>query len=270
MTPPLLDADWNHWPDGLGPEETAAAASRLGCDGLELGVYDHAVELTPERLDAWEVAGKRHGIEIRRLLLSLPPARWQAGAMSSPDAASAVLVQAIAVARIGAGLGHDVVGMWAGGDLPGADWAVMVDTCGRLAEAVRPLGVHLALEPKPDTRLAAPADVLRLTEEAAAGDVVGVLLDTGHELAAGRDPAALAVELGGRVLHVHLGDSGGGADDDLPPGRAHDLRPFIAALVRTGYRGLMAPDLYGWVDSGGASGVEAVRETIDHLRSAAA
>jgi sugar phosphate isomerase/epimerase len=269
MNPPLLDADWNHWPDGLGPEETAAAAGRLGCDGLELGVYDHEVELAPDRLETWAAAGRRHGVEVRRLLLSLPPARWPAGALSSPDAAGEVLAQTTAAARIAADLGHDVLGVWTGADLPGADWAVLVDTCGRLAAAVRPLGVHLALEPKPDTRLGAPADVLRLTDESGTADVVGVLLDTGHELAAGRDPAALAGELGDRVLHVHLGDSRGDADDDLPPGRAHDLRPFVAALVQTGYRGLMTPDLYGWVDGGGASGVEAVRETIDHLEAAA-
>ncbi len=268
MIPPLLDADWNHWPDRLGPEETAAAARRLGCDGLELGAYDHAVELAADRLDAWEAAGKRHGVEVRRLLLSMPATRWQAGALSSPGAADAVLAQTTAVARVAADLGHDVLGLWAGADLPSADWAVMVDTCGRLAEAVRPLGVRLALEPKPDTRLAAPADVLSLTEQAGTGDIVGVLLDTGHELAAGRDPAVLAAELGDRMLHVHLGDSGGGADDDLPPGRAHDLRPFIVALLRTGYRGLMTPDLYGWVASGGASGVEAVRETVDHIGAA--
>jgi len=269
VTPPLLDADWNHWPDGLGPDETAAAAARVGCDGLELGVYDSAVELSPDRLTQWQRAAQRHGQPVRRLLLSLPAERWPAGALSNSRGAGALLDQATAAAQVAADLGHDIVGLWPGADLVGADWMLMVQACAGLAEVVRPIGVRLALEAKPDTRLAAPADVVRLAEEAGASDVVGVLLDTAHELAAGRDPVGLLAELGGRVLHVHLGDSGGGADDDLPPGRTHDLRPFVAALACSGYSGCMTPDLYGWVESGGATGTDAVSETLRHLQATA-
>lgn len=265
MTPPLLDADWNHWPDGLSPEATAAAAAGLACDGLELGVYDSAVELAPERLDAWQAAARRHGQPVRRLLLSLPSSRWPQGALSQGDSGPLV-TQTREVAQVAVDLGHDVLGLWPGADLAVADWSVMVKVCALLAEAVRPLGVRLAVEAKPDTRLAAPADVIRLVDEAGAGDVIGVLLDTGHELAAGRDPAQLLADLGSRLLHVHLGDSSGGADEDLPPGRVHDLRPFVAALAIGGYAGTMTPDLYGFVESGSASGTEAVRETIEHLR----
>lgn len=264
MTPPLLDADWNHWPNGLDPDATAAAARGLGCEGLELGVYDAAVELSPQRLDAWQAAARRHRQPVRRLLLSLPPSRWPHGALSQADA-SALLGQTREVAQVAVDLGHDVLGFWPGADLKEADWHRMVHNCARLADAVRPLGLRLAIEAKPDTRLAAPADVIRLADEAGAQDVVGVLLDTGHELAAGRDPVELLNQLGDRVLHVHLGDSSGGADDDLPPGRAHDLRPFVATLSSSGYAGTMTPDLYGFVESGQASGTDAVRETVRHL-----
>ena len=74
----LTDADWNSWPDGLSDTETLDQVADLGLAGVELGVYDAAVELAPDRLAAL-AAGP---VPVTALLLSLPAERWPDGALS--------------------------------------------------------------------------------------------------------------------------------------------------------------------------------------------
>ncbi|MPZ66136.1 MAG: hypothetical protein GEU83_11690 [Pseudonocardiaceae bacterium] len=55
----ICQADWNHWPDAPSPAESDprcwAACARLGVDAIEVGVYDAAVELAPDRETARDV-----------------------------------------------------------------------------------------------------------------------------------------------------------------------------------------------------------------------
>ena len=82
------------------------------------------------------------------------------------------------------------------------------------------------------------------------------------------DPAQVVEVLGDLLLHCHLGDADlGGSDDDLPCGRLHDLSSFVAALDASGFRGTASFDLYGAVVAGLATGLEAVRESRDHVLS---
>ena len=73
----VLAADWNHWPDDLSPADIDAEAWAAGVAGLELGVYDTSVELSPERLDEWRRLGDQHGVPVCMLLFSMPPDRWR-------------------------------------------------------------------------------------------------------------------------------------------------------------------------------------------------
>lgn len=262
----LLDADWNHWPEQVDEREIANRIATLGLDGVELGVYDPAEELSTQRLDRWRRALDEHQLRIGAVLLSLPPERWPDGALCAADT-TALLTAVEACGAIAAGLGLDRIGLWPGADAPGGDTAA-VAVLPQVADVAARYGLRIGIEPKPDTLWADPSATLELVDAADVRGVVGVLLDTGHELAGGRDPAALAEEIGDDLVHVHVGDSDGDADADLPAGRIHSLAPFLGALDAIGYDGAVSPDLYGCVLDGVAGAVDAVTESIAHVRAA--
>jgi sugar phosphate isomerase/epimerase len=258
----LLAADWNHWPDGLSPDQIAATAAGSGVDGLELGVYDTQVELAPSRMEQWRTLGRKHDVPVRMLLYSMPPERWPNGGLGSELARPRLLAQMEEVVRIAASIGHTTVGLWPGADPPEADHNTIARTVGELSNVAARAGIRIALEPKPGTALDKPDDVIALNETAPRPDWIGVLLDTGHEFAAGRDPAELAQELGQRLFHIHLGDSDGDPDADLPPGRLHSLDSFFDVLEVGRYEGAMTLDAYGAVAAGVITGAEALNETV--------
>jgi sugar phosphate isomerase/epimerase len=261
----LLSADWNHWPDVLDRSEIVATASRLGVAGLELGVYDTEVELAAERVAEWNELGAVHGIGIRALLYSMPPDRWPSGGLANPNSRKRLLEQAEELLDIAVDLQLDTVGLWPGADSPHADRAEFLRTLSELAALASRRNIRIAIEPKPETIVATPDDVTSLSGETRHPDFVGLLLDTGHELAAGRDPAEIVRSLEVELLHVHLGDSDGDPDADLPAGRIHSLDGFFAALVAIDYDGAMSPDAYGAVEAGVVTGTAALEETVRYV-----
>lgn len=249
----LTDADWNSWPDGLSGAAHARQTHELGLDGIELGVYDASIELATERLRSLPAT-----VPVTDILLSLPAGRWERGALSGD--LDRLLAQVRACADVCRDLGLAVLGVWPGADPVGAD---VVEGARRVVEAAG--DVQVALEYKLGTAVATAAEAIRLCAEV---DGLGVLLDTGHAYAAGEDPAEVVTDLGGLLLHCHLGDAAlGASDDDLPCGRLHDMTNFVAALDATGFRGTASFDLYGAVVAGVATGREAVRESRDHIVS---
>ena len=258
MTWRLTDADWNSWPDGLSDAQVLAQAAELRLEGVELGVYDAAVELSPARLSSLRSLTASTGVPVVAVLLSLPAQRWPDGALSGD--VDRLVEQVRACADACRELGLDVLGLWPGADPPAADVAP------GLRRAVQAAGdVRLAVEPKPGTAVEDTAAALALCE---AVDGLGVLLDTGHAYASGEDPAEAVERLGDRLLHVHLGDATpGGGDDDLPCERVHDFTQVVAALDASGFRGCASFDLYGAVQGGGLTGAQAVRESRDHVLS---
>ena len=250
----LTDADWNSWPDGLSDTETLDQIADLGLVGVELGVYDAAVELAPDRLAAL-AAGP---VPVTALLLSLPADRWSDGALSGD--VDRLVEQVQACASVCRSLGLTVLGLWPGADPVGAD---VVDGRRRCVEAAG--DVRLALEYKPETAVQTAAEAVALCR---AVPGLGVLLDTGHAYAVQEDPGEVVALLGELLLHCHLGDAApGGGDDDLPCGRLHDLGSFVRALDASGFAGTASFDLYGAVSSGAVSGREAVLESRDHVLS---
>lgn len=258
----LLAADWNHWPDGLSPDEIVATAAGSGVDGLELGVYDTEVELAQSRLEHWRTLGHGLGVPVRMVLYSMPPERWPNGGLGSETARGRLIEQTEELARIAGTIGLTTVGLWPGADLPDADHPTIARTVGELATVAARENLRIALEPKPGTAISEPSDVIALSETTTRPDLIGVLLDTGHEFAAGRDPAELVRQLGNRLFHIHLGDSDGDPDADLPPGRLHSLDSFFFALEAEEYEGAMTLDAYGAVTAGIVSGAEALNETV--------
>jgi sugar phosphate isomerase/epimerase len=261
----LLDTDWNHWPDGLTRPEIAESAARLGAAGLELGVYDVAEELASDRLAEWRRLSARHRLPIRMLLFSMPPERWPDGGLASAAGRDRMLTQMDAVLDVASNLNLETVGLWPGADGPDADKSEVGRTLAELAALAARRDVRIAVEPKPDTAVSEPADVAELVEQTGHAGHIGLLLDTGHEHAAGREPADLVARFAGHLFHVHLGDSDGDPDADLPPGRLHPLEPFLAALDGAQYSGAMSPDAYGAVAVGVVTGTEAFQETADRI-----
>jgi sugar phosphate isomerase/epimerase len=258
----VLAADWNHWPDELSPAEIAVAASTAGVAGLELGVYDTSVELAPQRLDEWRRLGEEHGVPVRMLLFSMPQDRWPTGGLTAESERDRLYEQVASLLQIGSMLGLETVGLWPGADLADADRDSFLTAISEIAVLAHRAGIRVAIEPKPGTLVATADDVTGASDEVADQGAIGVLLDTGHEHAAGRDPAVVASTLGSRLLHVHLGDSDGDPDADLPPGTLHPLGPFLAALDAMAYDAAMSPDAYGAVAARTISGIEALTETV--------
>jgi sugar phosphate isomerase/epimerase len=263
----LLAADWNHWPDRLSPAEIVQTAAAAGVDGLELGVYDTHVELAPTRLEEWRRLGDEYGIPVRMLLYSMPAERWPHGGLSSEPDHARLFQQVEHLLDLATSLGLDTVGLWPGADLPGADRASFVAAISRIAELAVNAGARIAIEPKPGTLITSVDDLVAAITETSTSEHIGALLDTGHEHAAGRDPAPIAHTLGDQLLHVHLGDSDGDPDADLPPGRLHPLDPFLTALDSISYAGAMSPDVYGAVASHSVTGAAALAETVRHVNA---
>jgi inosose dehydratase len=84
------------------------------------------------------------------------------------------------------------------------EWPVFLDRLGRLGEQLAAEGVRIAFHHHMGTVIETAAEVDRLL--AGTPDSVGLLLDTGHLVFAGEDPAAVAVRWAHRVNHVHAKD----------------------------------------------------------------
>ncbi len=85
-----------------------------------------------------------------------------------------------------------------------SEWALFADRVGELARMTADQGVKLAYHHHVGTVVQSAADIEMLLETTP--DDLWLLLDTGHALYAGADPAAVAQDHGGRIAHVHCKD----------------------------------------------------------------
>lgn len=271
----LVSADWNFWPDRLDRPAIWHTSADLGFSGMEIGVYRADDELSATAVSSIEALATETGLGVDAVLFSMPPGRWPGGGLASAGESAGAVAEIVETARRAADLGAGVLGVWPGADLPpGAGVGEggrsrTVDALREVAEVTGPLGLALAVEYKPGQLIAGAEDALNLVDDLDRPGV-GVLVDTAHAFAAGEDVAALPARLGERLAHVHLGDSSGDADADLPPGAEHDFAAFLGGLMAVGYAGVLSFDLYGCVESGTTTGAEASREGLRHIRDALA
>lgn len=264
--------DWNFWPDGLDRAYTAATVASLGAQALEVGVYDPAVELSEQAVQEWTDAMATTGLAVDAVLFSMPPARWPDGGLAtSPVTHRAVELIAATAARAPR-LGATVLGLWPGADLAGPDgdrgpWRQLVAALAEVGDIAAASDLRVAVEYKPQTLLPDADATLRLLDDVDSAHV-GALLDTGHALWAGEDLATVVDRLGSSLVHVHLGDSPGDAEADLPPGQVTSFEPFLAAVDAIGYTGGLSFDLYEAVASGAWTGERACASGLAHLRAA--
>lgn len=267
----MVNADWNFWPDGFDRSGIWRTCARLGFAGMEVGVYRADDELSPEAMEAVQALVGETGLEVDAVLFSMPAARWPSGGLASSGESARAVAEICETARRAAVLGARVLGVWPGADGPGADgdggrrWALTRDALEAVADVTGPLGLTLAVEYKPGQLVAGAAEAIRLVDEIDRAGV-GVLVDTAHAIAGGEDLAALPGRMGSRLAHVHLGDSSGDADADLPPGAEHDFEPFLSGLAAIAYPGVLSFDVYGSVEAGLMTGTEASRQGLSYIR----
>ncbi len=262
----LVSADWNFWPDGLDRAAIWHESADLGFSGMEVGVYRADDELSADARVAIGALVHETGLGVDAVLFSMPPERWPDGGLGAVGPSARAVAEIIESARRATDMGAAVLGVWPGADAGGGSGDAWARTCGAIGEVAgvtSDLGLKLAVEYKPGQLVAGVDDAIRLAE--AIGDGVGVLVDTAHAFAAGEDVAGLPDRLGERLVHVHLGDSSGDPDADLPPGAEHDFAPFLAGLSAARYPGLLSFDLYGAAVGGATTGADASRQGVAHI-----
>jgi len=128
----------------------------------------------------------------------------------------------------------------------GACLPAFAEGCCLLAEHAASRMIQLCLEPIPGRLLPDAAAMLTFLDEAGHPNL-GLLLDVGHCLISGEDPAEFVRRAGPRLAYVHLDDNDGVGDLHWPllTGRLTEnhLRQLGEALREIDYRGGMALEL---------------------------
>ncbi|WP_220472743.1 MULTISPECIES: TIM barrel protein [Streptomyces] len=112
--------------------------------------------------------------------------------------------------------------------LGGDGWRTLLDNLERIAAAASRHGMTAVLHPHVGTMVESAPEVDRVLE----GSGIGLCLDTGHLLAGGADPVALARRAGRRVAHVHLKDVDAAAAAAVRSGRTGYAEAVAAGMYR--------------------------------------
>lgn len=142
----------------------------------------------------------------------------------------------------------------------GACLPAFAEECSLLADHAAGRMVRLCVEAIPGRLLSSSAEALRFLDEADHVNL-GLLLDVGHCLISGEDPAEIVHRAGSRLTYVHLDDNDGANDVHWPllTGRLTEktLRQLGQALREYGYQGAMALEL----KPGNGDPIEALRQS---------
>ena len=164
--------------------------------------------------------------------------------------------------------------VWQQEVIPAADqWAAAVLNTREVSYYAGNLGLELALELEPwkFAFLNSIEAAVRLMDEVDV-EACKVNLDVSHLWPMGASADQIGA-LAGRISHAHISDCGGKVYQNLPPGRGTaPLRDYLAALVETGFDGVLSVELgpppageeaEEWVR-------EAYRETVKLMQEAGA
>ncbi|NOY82161.1 MAG: sugar phosphate isomerase/epimerase [Kiritimatiellaeota bacterium] len=95
---------------------------------------------------------------------------------------------------------------------------------------------------------------------------VGFVVDTGHAVLHGMDPAETIRIMGDRLCSTHLQDNFGHVDDHLPPGRGNiDWSSVIAALEDVGYEGVLMVEISDCPPNRAPDAIADTREAFEDL-----
>jgi sugar phosphate isomerase/epimerase len=260
-------------------EDAVRAVGELGFDGVELIVFtqqDLERYYTPATIRELRALIASYGMEISEFVIyaycadgleSLDPIRR--------ERALAVFERAAGVAKeLGAPI-INIVSHWVEGltapvsypptyihphgpgidrreptlrmDVPDVDWAAVwatyVDSVRDCAAIAESKGLTMTIEGHAHVIVSGTDAMLRLFD-AVPTPALGVNLDTAwHMIQREYLPISIA-KLGDRIRHVHVRDTDGALDYNLPPGHGiTDWPGVVAALQRIGYDGFLSLEL---------------------------
>ncbi|MCS6852364.1 MAG: sugar phosphate isomerase/epimerase [Gemmataceae bacterium] len=156
--------------------------------------------------------------------------------------------------------------------VPGSDprpeaLTAFADSCRWLADIAQGYRIRLCVEHFPGRALPTVSATLSWLE-AVGHENLRLLLDAGHCLISGEEPAEAALRAGPRLGYVHLDDNDGQADLHWPllTGRLtrSQLEQLLEALRAIGYRGAIALELNGELPRA-VEAVRAGKELIESL-----
>jgi inosose dehydratase len=112
-------------------------------------------------------------------------------------------------------------------------WKTLLANLDAIGELASAQGVTATLHPHLGTMVEREDEVRRVLD----GSAAALCLDTGHLLAGGTDPVALARRVPDRIAHVHLKDVDGGAAAEVRAGRTPYARAVAGGMYRPLGRG---------------------------------
>ncbi|GIF51614.1 inosose dehydratase [Asanoa ferruginea] len=266
------------WGHCMPADRVLREMSALGLTATELGPDGYLPADPAERA---ELLG-RHHLEVAGgfvpVVLHDPGHDPVPGVVRALTAWSGVLVLAAATGTDG----YDTRP-----DLDALGWQTLLGNLDQINTAAAERGVTATLHPHIGTMVEGPDEVRRVLD----GSAIPLCLDTGHLLAGGTDPAALAREVPGRIAHVHLKDVDAASAARVRAGEVSytdavraglyrplgdgdvDIAAIVGALTAAGYAGWYVLEQDTMLDAEPAAGegpVADVRRSLEHLRKVAA
>jgi xylose isomerase len=253
------------------------AAAIPGVKGVELvGGWD----VSPENVDEIGSLLAKHGLQCVSIIPShFSEKRWGRGAFTAKDPAirAQALEETFKAAEMARALGCPLINLWPGQD--GYDYPLQSDmraerrwTVEAVAKAAKAFpDIKFSLEYKPKeprthSTWARAADTLLVAKETGAPNV-GVTIDTGHSFEGGEnlaESAAMLMDFGGKLFHMHFNDNYRSWDDDMIVGSVHcvEYLELLYWLRETGYSGWYSMDQYPYREDGAG----ALRGSVEFLQ----
>jgi xylose isomerase len=253
--------------------DLAAQVERL--DGLELVGNWH---VNDENVHSVAGTLKDRGFRVCMLAPDLwTQAKWGKGSLAAPDAPTrqAAVDEIKKALDWAAEIGCPYIDVWPGED--GFDYCFQADyqeawkwlhdglaVCADHNPAVKILVEYKPREPRTHCFVSTAAKTLLLLQDLKR---VGVLLDVGHALAAGENPAEAAALLSqyGKLDYIHLNDNYRHWDDDMIVGSVHLVHylELVYWLKRVDYKGWLTLDVFPYREDG----VKAARQCRDWMEA---
>jgi L-ribulose-5-phosphate 3-epimerase len=269
---------WGYGTNGFGNhrlEDALRIIADLGYRGVALTLDSH--HLDPFAPDASARVGQVAAL-LDRLSLAvvietgarylLDPRHKHHPSLVSPDAESRLRLMDRACA-IAADLNALAVSFWSGvdhDDDPDAAWDRLRENTARVVEYADSHGVTLGLEPEPGMVVQTLDDYDALLLDLGCPQRLGLTLDIGHCRAVEEQPVPDCVlRAAPRLVNVQIDDMVRGVHEHLEFGAGEiDFPPVIAALIDSGYAGLVGVEL----PRHSHAAPEAARRSLEFLRAA--
>ncbi|WP_194908138.1 TIM barrel protein [Catenulispora rubra] len=269
---------WGYGTNGFGNhrlEEALRIIADLGYRGVALTLDSH--HLDPFAPDAsakvGQVAALLDRLELAVVIETgarylLDPRRKHQPSLVSPEAERRLRLMDRACAIAG-DLNAQAVSFWSGvdhDDDPDEAWDRLRENTARVVGYADTYGVTLGLEPEPGMVVQTLDDYEALLLDLGCPQRLGLTLDVGHCRAVEEQPVPECVlRAAPRLVNVQIDDMVRGVHEHLEFGAGEiDFPPVIAALIDSGYSGLVGVEL----PRHSHAAPEVARRSLEFLRAA--